>query len=129
MIWGLGCGTAGRWTPGDTLCSAVGADTDVRGGHQYSDGRVKAMLGVQAHRVQFFINRPLPRRQLNVIHYQTKLENQIQPTENHKKIYCIFMSSSKIMNYCIRACLRQYWTTDWGLHLYTNQKYSIEKGK
>ena len=120
---------AGHVLLGDTLCSAVGADTEVRGGHQYPDGRMQAVLRVQAHRVQFFINRPLPRRQLNVIHYQTKLENQIQPTENHKKIYCIFMSSSKIMNYCIRACLRQYWTTDWGLHLYTNQMYSIEKGK
>ena len=124
---------AGHVSPGDTWCSAVWADTEVRGGHQYPDGRVQTVLrvtsGVQAHRAQFFINRPLRRRQLNVIHYQTKLGNQIQPTENHKKIYCIFMSSSKIINYCIRACLRQYWTTDWGLHLYTNQMYSIEKGK
>ena len=82
---------AGHVSLGDTLCSAVGADTEVRGGHQYPDGRVQAVpvlrvtSGVQANRVQFFINRPLPRRQLNVIHYQTKLENQIQP--NVKKIY------------------------------------------
>ena len=47
-----------------------------------SAGSVSVTSGVQANRAQFFINRPLPRRQLNVIHYQTKLENQMQPTEN-----------------------------------------------
>ena len=102
MIWGLGCGTAGHVSPGDTLCSAVWADTEVRGGHQYPDGRVQAVLrvtsGVQANRAQFFINRPLPRRQLNVICYQTKLENQIQPTENHKKHIYIIILNYKLLH-------------------------------
>ena len=56
---------AGHVSPGDTWCSAVWVDTEVRGGHQYPDGRVQTVLrvtsGVQANRAQFFINRPLPR--------------------------------------------------------------------
>ena len=96
---------AGHVSPGDTWCSAVWADTEVRGGHQYPDGRVQTVLrvlrvtsGVQAHRAQFFINRPLRRRQLNVIHYQTKLENQIQPTENHKKYIYIIIQNYELLH-------------------------------
>ena len=84
---------AGHVSPSDTWCSAVGADTEVRGGHQYPDGRMQAVLRVQAHRVQFFINRPLRRRQLNVLNYQTKLSDQIQPTENQMfHIYDIILN-------------------------------------
>ena len=39
---------AGHVLLGDTLCSAVGADTEVRGGHQYPDGRVQAVLRMEA---------------------------------------------------------------------------------
>ena len=48
---------------------------------------------LRPHRVQFFINRPLRRRQLNILNYQTKLSDQIQPTENQMfHIYDIILN-------------------------------------